>query len=171
MLFVGSSRENNLYDHCLAAESFYEDDYVYYYKAHPATPIENDPKKIEQLKNISVTPIDSNIPLEVILFFIPDVICSGYYSSAFIEIEKERLGAIFEQSKKDDEILKRFDYFSQYIKKDNKQYGKYLEDNNDGILLEINEDKLIDFQYDFGIYLKNNKSIEYYIFNNSVINY
>ena len=171
MLIVGSSVENNLYDHCLAAELFYKDDYIYYYKAHPATPVENDPEKIERLKKMNITPIDSNIPLEVILYFIPDVICSGYYSSTFIEIEKERLGGVFIKNEKDDEILHRFDYVSQYIKKDNKKYGKYLNDNNDGILLEINKNKLINFPYDFGIFLKNNKSISYFNDNQSIINY
>ena len=164
MLFAGTSGsdEKNLIDYCLTAESFYKDDYIYYYKAHPASPIENNPKKIEQLKNIKVTPIDSNIPVEVIIFFNPKVVCSGYYTSAFIELEKERLGTVFNQYKKDDVYFNRFDYFCQYIKKDNEKYGKYLDNNNDGVVLEINKNKLIDFKYDFGIYFKNNNSINYY---------
>ena len=52
MVFVGTNNylEGNLIDYCLTSELFYKDDYIYYYKAHPATPIENDRAKIEKLK-------------------------------------------------------------------------------------------------------------------------
>lgn len=54
MIIVGTSNniESNLYDYCLTTELFYKNDFIYYYKAHPATPIENDPEKIKNLKNI-----------------------------------------------------------------------------------------------------------------------
>ena len=164
MLIAGTNdnTEYNLYDYCLTIESFYKNDYIYYYKAHPGTPIENNQKKIDNLKKINVTPIDSNIPLEVIMFFNPNVFCSGYYTSSFIEIDKENLKALFGQYKKEDEYFNKFDFFCQYIKKDNEKYGKYLGDNGDGIVLEINNIKLVDFDYDFGIYLKNNNSVKYY---------
>ena len=167
MLFAGTNDnlEYNLYDYCLTTELFYKNDYVYYYKAHPATPIENNPKKIEKLKSNNITPIDSNIPLEVILFFIPNIFCSGYYTSAFIDVGKENLKALFGQYKKEDEYFDKFDYFCQYIKKDNEKYGKYLDNNDDGTVLEINKKKLIDFGYDFGIYLKDNNLIKYFKLN------
>jgi len=164
MLIAGTTEsvEYNLYDYCLTTELLYKNDYIYYYKAHPQTPIENNQTKAEKLKNIGITPIDSNIPLEVIIFFNPNIFCSGYYTSSFIEVGKEVLKSLFDQYKKEDEYFSKFDYFCKYIKKDNQKYGQYLENNNDGIIIEINKQKLIDFEYDFGIYLKDINSIKYY---------
>ena len=164
MVIVGTTdhTEKNLYDYIITAQLFYKSDYIYYYKAHPETPIENNQQKIDNLKNINVTPIDSNIPLEVILFFNPNVSCSGYYSSSFIEMNPKYVKSLFGQYKKEDEYYNKFDYFCQYIKKNNEKYGKYLNDNNDGTVLEINKNKLVDFEYDFGIYLKNLKIIQFY---------
>ena len=164
MLIAGTTEhvEYNLYDYCLTTELLYKNDYIYYYKAHPQTPIENNQTKAEKLKNIGITPIDSNIPLEVIIFFNPNIFCSGYYTSSFIEVGKEVLKSLFDQYKKEDEYFSKFDYFCKYIKKDNQKYGQYLENNNDGIIIEINKQKLIDFEYDFGVYLKDINSIKYY---------
>ena len=169
MLILGTngSVERNLYDYCLTTQLFYKDDYIYYYKAHPATPIEDDKQKIDDLIKINVIPIDSNIPFEVIYYFNHNISCSGYNSSSFIEVRKENLASLFEQYKKEGEYNNKFDYFCQYIKKDDKKYGQYLNDNDDGTVLEINTNKLIDFDYDFGIYLKNIKSIVYYKYNES----
>ena len=164
MLIAGTNDnvERNLIDYCVTTQLFYKDDYIYYYKAHPQTPIENNKKKIDNLKKINMTYIDTNFPFEVIMYFNPNVSCSGYYTSSFIEIDKKNLKSLFEQSKSDDEYHNKFDYFCQYIKKDNKKYGKYLNNSEDGTVLEINKNKLIDFEYDFGIYLKRNKTIDYY---------
>ena len=170
MVIVGTNGnvEHNLSDYCITTELFYKDDYIYYYKPHPATPIETDKEKIKELKKLNITPIDSNVPFEMIIYYNPNISCSGYYSSAFIEVGKQNLKALFEQYKKEDEYFNKFDYFCQYIKKDDKKYGQYLKDNNDGTVLEINKNKLIEFEYDFGIYLKNNKTIAYYKYNGTI---
>ena len=164
MLIIGTHAnvEKNLYDYCLTTQLFYKDNYIYYYKAHPSTPIEDDQKKINNLKNISVLFVDSNIPFEMILYFNPNISCSGYYSSSFLEVGKQNLKSLFGQYKQEGEYYDKFDYFCQYIKNNDKKYGQYLNGNSDGTVLEINNNKLIDFKYDFGIYLKNNKSILYY---------
>jgi len=164
MLIIGTHAnvEKNLYDYCLTTQLFYKDNYIYYYKAHPSTPIEDDQKKINNLKNISVLFVDSNIPFEMILYFNPNISCSGYYSSSFLEVGKQNLKSLFGQYKQEGEYYDKFDYFCQYIKNNDKKYGQYLNGNSDGTVLEINNNKLIDFKYDFGIYLKNNKSIVYY---------
>ena len=110
--------ERNLYEYCVTTKLFYkDDDYIYYYKAHPETPIENDETKIEDLKKINITPVDSNVPFEMIIYYNPNISCSGYYSSAFIDIGEKNLKALFEQYKKEDEYYNKFDYFCQYIKK------------------------------------------------------
>ena len=164
MIIIGTHAnvEKNLYDYCLTTQLFYKDNYIYYYKAHPSTPIEDDQKKINNLKNISVLFVDSNIPFEMILYFNPNISCSGYYSSSFLEVGKQNLKSLFGQYKQEGEYYDKFDYFCQYIKNNDKKYGQYLNGNSDGTVLEINNNKLIDFKYDFGIYLKNNKSIVYY---------
>ena len=164
MLIIGTHAnvEKNLYDYCLTTQLFYKDNYIYYYKAHPSTPIEDDQIKINNLKNISVLFVDSNIPFEMILYFNPNISCSGYYSSSFLEVGKQNLKSLFGQYKQEGEYYDKFDYFCQYIKNNDKKYGQYLNGNSDGTVLEINNNKLIDFKYDFGIYLKNNKSIVYY---------
>ena len=164
MLIIGThgNVEKNLIDYCLTTQLFYKDNYIYYYKAHPSTPIEDDQKKINNLKNISVLFVDSNIPFEMILYFNPNISCSGYYSSSFLEVGKQNLKSLFGQYKQEGEYYEKFDYFCQYIKNNDKKYGQYLNGNSDGTVLEINNNKLIDFKYDFGIYLKNNKSIVYY---------
>lgn len=164
MLIIGThgNVEKNLYDYCLTTQLFYKDNYIYYYKAHPSTPIEDDQKKINNLKNISVLFVDSNIPFEMILYFNPNISCSGYYSSSFLEVGKQNLKSLFGQYKQEGEYYDKFDYFCRYIKNNDKKYGQYLNGNSDGTVLEINNNKLIDFKYDFGIYLKNNKSIVYY---------
>ena len=52
---------------------------------------------------------------------------------------------------------------------ENNSYWFKLEhkDNDDGIILEINDKKLIAFEYDFGIYLKKNNSITSCYFTNN----
>ena len=167
MLIAGTHDifENNLKDYCLATKLFYNDEYVYYYKAHPQTPIENKPKRIDNLKQIGVIPIDSNIPLEIIMFFINNISYSGYYSSSFIELEKEKLKALFVQNEKEEDYFNKFDFSCQFIKKDNEKYGKYLENNDNAVILEINKKKVVNLAYDFGVYLKNYNSIIYYKYN------
>ena len=164
MLIFGTNalEEKNLYDYCIATQLFYKDDYIYYYKANSSVPIEDDQQKIDDLKKINVTPIDSNIPFEMIYYFNQNISCSGYNSSSFIEVKKENLKSLFKQYKQDGEYYAKFDYFCQYINNDDEKYGQYLNDNDDGTVLEINKNKLIDFDYDFGIYLKDIKSILYY---------
>ena len=131
--------ERNLYEYCVTTELFYkDDDYIYYYKAHPETPIENDETKIEDLKKINITPVDSNVPFEMIIYYNPNISCSGYYSSAFIDIGEKNLKALFEQYKKEDEYYNKFDYFCQYIKKNEEKNGKYLKDNDNGNLSNSN---------------------------------
>ena len=56
MLIAGTTErvEYNLYDYCLTTKLFYKNDYIYYYKAHPQTPLENNQTKAEKLKNIGI---------------------------------------------------------------------------------------------------------------------
>ena len=66
----------------------------------------------------------------MIIYYNPNISCPGYYSSAFIDIGEKNLKALFEQYKKEDEYYNKFDYFCQYIKKNEEKYGKYLKDND-----------------------------------------
>ena len=153
--------ENNLYDYCRALKKFYGDEYFYYYKGHPHSPTENYPDKQKELKKINVIPIDSSIPLEIIYFFNQDIFFSGYYTSSFIEIKNDTLKGLLDQTKIDNIYYNKFDFFAKYTSKDNSKYKKYLG-GKDRIVIEINKDKLINFGYDFGIYIKDNNIINYY---------
>ena len=161
MLIAGTYNQNekNLYDYIKATEIYNGLDYFYYYKGHPVTPTENYPYKISNLSNINVTSIDSNIPLEIIYFFNSNISVSGYYTSSYIEMKNETLKILFN---KEIDNEKKFDIYSNYITKKDEKYGKYLENNKDGIILNINKDKLKDNEYNFGIYLKNENRIKFY---------
>ena len=161
MLIAGTYNQNekNLYDYIKATEIYNGLDYFYYYKGHPVTPTENYPYKISNLSNINVTSIDSNIPLEIIYFFNSNISVSGYYTSSYIEMKNETLKILFN---KEIDNEKKFDIYSNYITKENEKYGKYLENNKDGIILNINKDKLKNNEYNFGIYLKSENRIKFY---------
>ena len=45
ILGINSNVEKSLYYYCLTTQFFYRYNYIFYYKGHPATPIENDQKK------------------------------------------------------------------------------------------------------------------------------
>ena len=165
MIITGTTdhTEKNLIDYSTALQCFYGSKYIYYYKAHPETPIEGNEKKINKLKAINVIPMDSNIPLEVISFFMKDINHSGYYSSTFIELDEDLLRNMFNHKKEEGDLYDKFDFFSSYIKKNDKTYGKCLGDNSDGILLEFNKKKLVNMSYNLGIYLKMENKINYYV--------
>lgn len=154
--------ETNLYDYCKSIAAFYGDEYIYYYKGHPESPTEHYPDKMKALDDINVTVVDSTIPLEIMFFFNSYIYCSGYYTSAFIEMKNETLKALINQERKDEEYFNKFDFYGQYIKKDDKKYGKFLDNNDDGIILDFNKNKLTRFEYDFGIYLKDRNIIKYF---------
>ena len=102
------------------------------------------------------------IPLEVIFFFNQNIFLSGYYTSSFLEIEKENLKGLFHQIRKEEDYFKKFDLISKFTISSDSKYKKYLN-GRDGIILDINKDKLINFEYDFGIYFNTNEIIFYNI--------
>ena len=163
MVIAGTyhQNENYFYDYCKALKKFYRQEFIYYYKGHPLTPTENYPDKQRDLKNINITTIDSIIPLEIIFYFNPEIYLSGYYTSSFIEIKNKTLKALFDQFKKDEDYFKKFDFFMKYIDKNDTKFGQYLN-ATDGIVLDLNREKLKYFEYDFGIYYKEDNIINYY---------
>ncbi len=69
----------------------YGDDYVYYYKGHPATPTDLYPEKQAELAALGITDVESSIPAEVILFFYPDLYMAGYTSSTYASVSKNEM--------------------------------------------------------------------------------
>lgn len=85
MVFLGTrvNLEKDFEDYARFTQSYYGDDYVYYYKGHPATPTDLYPEKQEQLARLGVTDVESSIAAELILFFNPEIYLSGYSSSTY----------------------------------------------------------------------------------------
>lgn len=69
----------------------YGDEYVYYYKGHPATPTALHPEKQAELNKLGIADVESSIPAELILFFYPDIYMAGYSSSTFQSVEKDEM--------------------------------------------------------------------------------
>ncbi|MDO4383418.1 MAG: hypothetical protein Q4C18_02865 [Eubacteriales bacterium] len=62
-------------------KNYYGNGYEYYYKGHPGTPTRLYPEKQKQLDAAKVHDVESSIPAELILFFYPDIYCSGMSNS------------------------------------------------------------------------------------------
>jgi hypothetical protein len=69
----------------------YGDDYVYYYKGHPATPTSLYPEKQAELNELGIYDVESSIPAELILYFYPDIYMAGYSSSTFNSVESDEM--------------------------------------------------------------------------------
>ena len=87
MIFLGtrltSDSESSENFRALSAftEQYYGDDYVYYYKGHPATPTGANPERLALLDELGITDIESSIAAELIFFFYPEANLSGYSST------------------------------------------------------------------------------------------
>jgi hypothetical protein len=71
----------------------YGDDYVYYYKGHPATPTSLYPAKQAELDALGIIDVESSIPAELILFFYPDLYMAGYTSSTYNSVSDPDMAA------------------------------------------------------------------------------
>lgn len=72
-----------------------EEDYVYYYKGHPWTPTASDPAKAAKLEQLGLIDVDSSIAAELLFFFNPDIVATGYGSSTFGSLGDSQTGGIF----------------------------------------------------------------------------
>lgn len=92
MLFVGSraTGEDSFEEFAKFVVAYYGDDYVYYYKGHPATPTALYPEKQEQLDRLGIVDVESSIPAELIFFFYPEIFAAGYSSTTFQSVNADK---------------------------------------------------------------------------------
>ncbi|MDR1183810.1 MAG: RICIN domain-containing protein [Coriobacteriales bacterium] len=85
MMFLGSrvDLEGPFDDFARFVETYYGDEFLYYYKGHPASPTAMNPSKQAQLDSLGIIDIDSSIAAELILFFNPEIKMAGYGSTTY----------------------------------------------------------------------------------------
>ncbi len=95
----GRSMPIEITDYARFAETYYGSDYLYYYKGHPATPMELYPAFATGLDEIGVTPIDASIAAEIVLFFNPDIYLSGFASTTWQSVSGDMAATLFGMTK------------------------------------------------------------------------
>ncbi|MCL2135967.1 MAG: RICIN domain-containing protein [Coriobacteriia bacterium] len=102
MVFLGTTiwlEEGHFSDYARFTMAFYGDDYAYYYKGHPGTPTGMYPDKQAELDTLGIIDVDSSIPAELILFFYPQILLSGYSSSTYASVPVGMGKLMFNMSK------------------------------------------------------------------------
>lgn len=97
MVILGT-RTNNEADferYVAATKAIYGDGYVYYYKGHPWTPTSSDSAKAERLEQLGLIDVDSSIAAELLFFFNPDIVATGYGSTTFGSLNDNQTGGIW----------------------------------------------------------------------------
>jgi Cu/Ag efflux protein CusF len=91
MILMGSriTSETNFEEFASYVMKHYGSEYEYYYKGHPATPTKLYPEKQKQLDKLGIHDVESSIAAELILFFYPNVYCSGMSNSTLNYSYKE----------------------------------------------------------------------------------
>ena len=103
MLILGTNlnNERNFSDYARLLKTYYGDEYMYYYKGHPATPTDLYPEKAQQLRDLGLKDVDASVAAELILFFNPDVDVAGYESTTFASVQQGHSKALFGITKAD----------------------------------------------------------------------
>lgn len=131
MLVLGTlvSLEENFEDYVKFTKAYYGDNYIYYYKGHPATPTGLYPEKQAQLNKLNLTDVESSIAAELILFFYPDIYLCGYQSSTFLSVTNdEKACSLFNANKTaTDAYAKSMDSFVSKIDLQNDYYKPYAD--------------------------------------------
>lgn len=141
MIILGArvTGEVDFEDYAKFVQTYYGDEYVYYYKGHPGTPTGLYPEKQEQLNRLGMIDIESSIPAELIFLFNPDVYLSGYQTSAFLSVSEDAMAcALFNAPKTVEQVYApKMDVFITRIKEDS-EYYKYCVKGNRSYLVEYN---------------------------------
>ena len=154
--------EPYLKEYADAVQALYGDDYVYYYKGHPKYPTNTVSGKLEQIESYGLIDVDSTIPAELLFFFNPTAVGSGYLSSTFTSLTDERCGMLFGHSKGETLDIVYKDRLDGFITKVNKGYNSVVTTDN-CFLVEFNDTT----NYDFAIFNADNNQLTYYKTNGS----
>lgn len=103
MVILGTrtANEKNFDKYVAATKAVFGDQYVYYYKGHPWTPTSSDSAKAAKLEQLGLIDVDSSIAAELLFFFNPDIVATGYGSSTFGSLVDNQTGGIFGASLED----------------------------------------------------------------------
>ncbi|MBB3280016.1 hypothetical protein [Slackia isoflavoniconvertens] len=171
MMFLGTYvyYEQNFKDYAQLTETYYGDNYLYYYKGHPNTPTGMYPEKQTQLDSLGITDVDSSVAAELILFFNPEIGLSGYGSSTYNSADASMAGGLWNMTKEnalspDSSIdYSVMDWFASPISdSSNAQYKELCADGDTCYLVEFSDEILASGEYDFAIYSRNSASISFY---------
>ena len=168
MMLLGTrvTGEQNFLDYARFVKAYYGDEYVYYYKGHPATPTVSYPVKQEQLETLGILDIDSSIAAELILYFYPDISMSGYSSTTFLSASKDTACGLFAKSKaaayadvnNAAAYADRVDFFMSLITDFTTETGKLCNPEHVCYLVEFQDDS----GHDIAIYDATQQIIYYY---------
>ena len=176
MVILGTWTQNEYYfqDYVSAIQTYYGDEYVYYYKGHPKNPTYTEEGKLEMLESIGLIDVDSTIPAELIIFFNPDIYLSGYATTSFVSVPSpDKCCALFNMTKETAESNsgaqaydENMDFFITKVESSDPTYGEIVSDD-DCYLLEFNDTA----NYEIAIFDASEKSIKYYKFNSDLGSY
>ena len=96
MIFLGTATtsEEHFRDYLTFMTTYYGDEYVYYYKAHPGFAADYDDNKANLLAELGILNLDAAIPAELFYFFRNDAVMCGYQSSTFTNAEGVEISCI-----------------------------------------------------------------------------
>ncbi|MGN0468522.1 MAG: fibronectin type III domain-containing protein [Acutalibacteraceae bacterium] len=170
MLFVGSrcTSEDAFEEFAKFVVAYYGDNYVYYYKGHPATPTALYPEKQAQLDKLGITDVESSIPAELIFFFYPEIYAAGYSSTTFQSVNPDKTLCYFNvaSSTESPEYLKNANCYMNHIKASSADNIKELCDSEkleagNYFLCEIKDNS----EYDIAIWDAASSLISFYKLN------
>lgn len=171
MLICGSkvTSEVEFENYAKLAKKFYGDEYMFFYKGHPATPTPFYASKQAQLERLGFVDVDSSIAAELILFYYPEVYMTGYESTTWqsvpeISEQAEPKGySLFNYTKSNANTNLTYHgaiayYFSKLTDENSDTYGQYMTANKTNYLIEYADTT----KYDFSIYCLEDDTIKNY---------
>ena len=160
MLIIGTIDEYNTTNITRAIKKYYGNKFIYYYKPHPGLGIIQVEEKMKAFKNLNITNIPNDLPVEIIFFFIPNIYVSGYSSTSFISLDKNKCCALYNYKKTKGSYFDKMDFFISYVNKNDVNYGKNVK-GNDNFVLEFNTGICF---CDYAIYEPSFDKLTYYNF-------
>ena len=134
MIFLGThlTSQENFIEYAKYAMDYYGDDYVYYYKGHPATPTGLYPQIKKEIEALGIIDLESSIAAELILFFYPDVYLCGYPSSTYLSVTEEEMACglfgVTEEGAAQYEYCELMEFYIAPIEAHGERYASLIAD-------------------------------------------
>ena len=168
MIFLGTvvSVEEHFSEYARFVMEYYGDDYVYYYKGHPASPTEMFPTKQSELEALGITDVNASIAAELILFFNPEVYLSGYQSSTYSSVPKGMGKGLFNTTKEfglSNELYTNMDFWMTPVSDETPEAARKLcTEGHNNFLVEFSDEVIAENGYDIAIWDATDLVIIYY---------